>query len=897
MRTAVIALALLLQSPLSDLARAALPSPARQGPANELEAPRLSPVVIAHHGDQALVESLVRALEVWHDAGPFLVGAADTGTVEALRRRGTAVSTLDTLLPGDELILADLARPDVGDVRRGGRIVFQEGELAIVAVPGDLDNLPPSLRPGPASHDGHTAILRRRVQPTSPFTWRGTRPAQGGQYSAVTADPHVQTLVDQVVKANIQANDASLASNYSRISTNATYIDAARDQIVAQLQGYGFSPTLQSFNASHGDNIIVEIPGALAPNKYVVIGAHYDSLNGSGSSQPAPGADDNASGSAAVLELARVFANSGPYEHTLRLVWFAGEEQGLLGSAYNAQQSKLAGQEILGMLNTDMNAYRAAGDVRDCDFITNNSSAALTSFCASTAALYVPGWASTSGSLSAGTSDHSSYNAQGFPAVFFFEDAAQYSPHIHTANDTHALSTNDWDLALMITQGILASAATLLEPVDLQIAHTPLPDTQNATGPYAVAAQVTSLVGSNVLAVLLHYSGDLGQNWSTQPMGRHGASYVSYIPSFGSPKTILYYISATDDQNGTEVLPAGADAGGTPFSFFVGTKTTVYATGFEEGNDNGWTHAMVATSDDWQRGTPAGKAGDPSSAYAGTRVWGNDLGGSGFNGSYPNNVDNYLRSPVIDCSAAPNVTLQFRRWLGVESGQYDQAQVRVNNVIVWSNPTTGNLIDSSWIPMSIDISSLAAGNPSVQVEFRLVSDGGLAFGGWNVDEFQLLDLGPGTLGCPTPQVYCTAKTNSLGCLPVIESSGAPSVSAASGFVVTGSNVRNQKTGLLLYGVSGRAAGAFQGGTLCVASPIRRSPAVNSGGAPLPANDCSGVYSIDMNAFATGALGGAPAPELLVAGSVVDCQWWGRDQGFPAPNNTTLSDGLEFTTCP
>jgi hypothetical protein len=153
-------------------------------------------------------------------------------------------------------------------------------------------------------------------------------------------------------------------------------------------------------------------------------------------------------------------------------------------------------------------------------------------------------------------------------------------------------------------------------------------------------------------------------------------------------------------------------------------------------------------------------------------------------------------------------------------------------------------------------------------------------------------------GCTgTPVVYCTAKTNALGCVPTIGSTGAPSATAGSGFTVSASNVRNNKAGLLFYGVSGRGSGPFQGGFLCVKAPIRRTPALNSGGSPSPANDCSGVYAIDMNAFAVGALGGTPLAALTVAGTVVDVQFWGRDPGFPAPNNTTLTDGLEYTVCP
>ncbi|HTF90876.1 MAG TPA: hypothetical protein VK843_20820 [Planctomycetota bacterium] len=151
--------------------------------------------------------------------------------------------------------------------------------------------------------------------------------------------------------------------------------------------------------------------------------------------------------------------------------------------------------------------------------------------------------------------------------------------------------------------------------------------------------------------------------------------------------------------------------------------------------------------------------------------------------------------------------------------------------------------------------------------------------------------------CGSPAIYCTAKINSLGCTPTISSSGASSASAGSGFLIKASNVRNQKPGLMLYSVTGRAAIPFQGGLRCVNIPVRRTTPANSGGTTLPASDCSGVYSIDMNTFTVGGLGGNPIPALAVQGTVVDCQWWGRDPGFPAPNNSTLSDALEYVVCP
>lgn len=150
---------------------------------------------------------------------------------------------------------------------------------------------------------------------------------------------------------------------------------------------------------------------------------------------------------------------------------------------------------------------------------------------------------------------------------------------------------------------------------------------------------------------------------------------------------------------------------------------------------------------------------------------------------------------------------------------------------------------------------------------------------------------------PIVFTYCTPKTNSLGCIPLIAASGIPQVSEFFGFVVSDSNVRNNKPGLLLYGTTGQAALPFQGGTLCVHAPLKRSAARTSGGNAAPADDCSGRFEIDMNAFAKGLYGGSPLPALLVIGTTVDCQWWGRDLGFTPPNNSSLSAGLEYPILP
>lgn len=139
-----------------------------------------------------------------------------------------------------------------------------------------------------------------------------------------------------------------------------------------------------------------------------------------------------------------------------------------------------------------------------------------------------------------------------------------------------------------------------------------------------------------------------------------------------------------------------------------------------------------------------------------------------------------------------------------------------------------------------------------------------------------------------PTSYCTAKTTSLGCTPVIASTGVPSATAGSGFVIGTAPVPGGNLGIFFYGKTGPAAMPFQGGTFCVQSPVLRTPISSSGGT---AGLCNGAYSIDFNAFVAG--GSDPA---LVAGTTVNLQAWFRDPPEPT-SGTGLSDALMFLLKP
>src|SRR5262249_30181495 len=156
-------------------------------------------------------------------------------------------------------------------------------------------------------------------------------------------------IVAKVSENRIRTNLEKLVSFGTRDTRSDTQdpvhgIGAARRWIFGELQSY--SPRLQvryekwrvkgQFRAPDLDiaNIVAVLPGKTMPETQIVIGAHYDSsvFNRDDPNAPAPGACDDASGTAAVLELARVMSRY-EFNKTLVFIAFDGEEQGLVGSS------------------------------------------------------------------------------------------------------------------------------------------------------------------------------------------------------------------------------------------------------------------------------------------------------------------------------------------------------------------------------------------------------------------------------------------------------------------------------------------------------------------------------------------------------------------------------------
>jgi hypothetical protein len=277
---------------------------------------------------------------------------------------------------------------------------------------------------------------------------------------------HVDMLAGQIGERNVSQPEALAAA--------ASYIRNA-------LGGAGYQVRIQPFESSGQtvQNIEVELPGTGAEQDMVIVGAHYDSVPGG------PGANDNASGVAALLEIARHLAGKS-HARTIRLVAFVNEEQPFsnsdeMGSRVYAERSRERGEQIKVMVSletvgfyTDQPgtqhypfpfSYFYPDTANFVGFVGNLASwrlvrQAVGAFRKS-AAFPSEGVAAPAWIRGVGWSDHASFWKAGYPAMMITDTAFFRYPHYHRPTDTP--EKLDYNGLARVTRGVADVVAALAD--------------------------------------------------------------------------------------------------------------------------------------------------------------------------------------------------------------------------------------------------------------------------------------------------------------------------------------------------------------------------------------------------------------------------------------------------
>ncbi len=516
----------------------------------------------------------------------------------------------------------------------------------------------------------------------------------------------------------------------------------AETYIKQKLQSYGMTTTIQSFSTT-GKNVYGVQLGTEFPNQKYIICAHFDDMP---SGTTAPGADDNASGTAAVIEAARIFSQFD-FPFTIVYALWDEEEQGLIGSEYYATQAQSAGDSILGVVNMDMIAYDGNGD-GNAD--VHNSSVAntgqLKDKMLEVNLLYginldldvVP---------SQPYSDHDSFLNHGYGAILLIEDDNDFHPYYHTVNDLVQYYNQPYFFKMAKLS--FATLASFVLNLNMNIIHTPIAST-SLTSPIITSALISTglEIGTGGLSPRLYYrtrigGGTFGSFNSVTGIPTESGNYNFTIPSLSLGTIVQYYLAAQDANSSiVTTLPAGGSGfnppGSTPpptfFQFYVASQNVAF---YDEANNiNNWT-----STSGWNITTA--KYVSPPSSFT-------DSPG----GSYANNVTSSLKyNGQISLTDVLGATLEFDTQWSIETDwDYGQIQISTNNGSTWTalqalytNPGVGSfqpngqpLYDGSqlsWVHETIDISNYI--NQNITIRFYFRTDGSQTFDGWYVDNIKI----------------------------------------------------------------------------------------------------------------------------------------------------------------
>ena len=302
------------------------------------------------------------------------------------------------------------------------------------------------------------------------------------QKSEKKLDNDVVSLLDQVLLNNIKIKLNYLSSFHNRHS-KSTHINKVADWLMDEFNNIGYHDVYFDNYKAQIDNCSYNLKNVICTkegnyNKYILICAHYDTIlkaNTKDVISRAPGANDNASGVSAILEIARILYNQPQMNYGIQFILFSGEEQSLLGSEHYAQYVKENGIEIFRLINLDMigNPFLGPGivivevdnyDDKDdkCRYnkVKGNDNASIE--CGNLMAkmsmytdLKPPLLKHIYGS------DYEHFEAKGHVVIGAYDGSAEEdeNPHYHSATDTPDLI--NWNYLTSVTKMVLATILTL----------------------------------------------------------------------------------------------------------------------------------------------------------------------------------------------------------------------------------------------------------------------------------------------------------------------------------------------------------------------------------------------------------------------------------------------------
>ena len=397
---------------------------------------------------QQNVQENLHLMQVVHESADYFVAFTPDGMAGS-EAGGTVIDSGSIAL--EDYVLVHLASPGgLEHLSELGETVFHSDDVAIVRLSGPVPEI--FIRDG-VFFVQPLRVMQVRQALENPFIFQ---PLRG-------PDDSISDIVASVSEDTIQAFIQQLEDYGTRYSSTDNY-DTACDWVEYKFDSYGLSAEQQTFSMSGYDcqNVIAELPGATDSTKIWIICGHLDSTSPSPSTN-APGADDNASGSTAVIEAARILSGY-EFNHTLRFICFGGEEQGLYGSAHYASQASSAGDDILGVINLDMVLYAPPGD--DILWVPYNTQShglalAMEAICDT----YVPALnVNIEYGPSMTYSDHASFWNNGYAALLAIEKEVYSNPYYHQTTDLLANYIEYFPFATNSIKGALATVAYLAEP-------------------------------------------------------------------------------------------------------------------------------------------------------------------------------------------------------------------------------------------------------------------------------------------------------------------------------------------------------------------------------------------------------------------------------------------------